>query len=67
MPSGLMGTANADGLAPNGGSGFGGAAAGGLGAPNFEQNYDFFDPQHWMLDGLLDFNYNNAFVQEMGA
>lgn len=19
--------------------------------------YDFFDPQHWMLDGLLDFNY----------
>ncbi|KAI1267783.1 hypothetical protein F5Y18DRAFT_415849 [Xylariaceae sp. FL1019] len=22
-------------------------------------NYDFFDPQHWVLDGLLDFNYNN--------
>ncbi|UPK99401.1 hypothetical protein LCI18_010336 [Fusarium solani-melongenae] len=21
-------------------------------------NYDFFDPQHWMLDGLLDFNYS---------
>ncbi|KAJ0287584.1 hypothetical protein COL922a_000928 [Colletotrichum nupharicola] len=26
-----------------------------------ESNYDFFDPQHWMLDGLLDFSYN--FVQ----
>ncbi|GJN70316.1 hypothetical protein PLICBS_004370 [Purpureocillium lilacinum] len=23
-----------------------------------ETNYDFFDPQHWMLDGLLDFNYS---------
>ncbi|KAJ0303439.1 hypothetical protein COL516b_006442 [Colletotrichum fioriniae] len=28
-----------------------------------ETNYDFFDPQHWMLDGLLDFNYN--FVQPL--
>ncbi|KAH9892948.1 hypothetical protein F4778DRAFT_748969 [Xylariomycetidae sp. FL2044] len=25
-----------------------------------DANYDFFDPQHWMLDGLLDFNYNFA-------
>jgi hypothetical protein len=27
---------------------------------NFESNnsYDFWDPQHWMLDGLVDFNYN---------
>ena len=24
-----------------------------------DSNYDFFDPQHWMLDGLLDFNYNH--------
>ncbi|KAI1844545.1 hypothetical protein JX266_009218 [Neoarthrinium moseri] len=23
-----------------------------------DPNYDFFDPQHWMLDGLLDFNYS---------
>lgn len=23
-----------------------------------ETNYDFFDPQNWMLDGLLDFNYS---------
>ena len=22
-----------------------------------ETNYDFFDPQNWMLDGLVDFNY----------
>ncbi|KAH7368535.1 hypothetical protein B0T11DRAFT_253861 [Plectosphaerella cucumerina] len=28
-----------------------------------DTNYDFFDPQHWMLDGLLDFNYN--FVQPL--
>jgi hypothetical protein len=25
-----------------------------------DPNYDFFDPQHWMLDGLLDFNYSYA-------
>ena len=30
-----------------------------LGSINYnEPNYDFFDPQHWMLDGLLDFNYS---------
>jgi hypothetical protein len=23
-------------------------------------NFDFFDPQNWMLDGLLDFNYSFA-------
>ena len=23
-----------------------------------ETNYDFFDPQNWMLDGLVDFNYS---------
>lgn len=23
-----------------------------------DTNYDFFDPQHWMLDGLIDFNYS---------
>lgn len=23
-----------------------------------ETSYDFFDPQNWMLDGLLDFNYS---------
>ncbi|KAI1378687.1 hypothetical protein F4677DRAFT_443173 [Hypoxylon crocopeplum] len=25
-----------------------------------DANYDFFDPQHWMLDGLIDFNYTFA-------
>lgn len=25
-----------------------------------DAGYDFFDPQHWMLDGLLDFNYSFA-------
>lgn len=29
----------------------------GLGGYGSETNYDFFDPQHWVLDGLLDFNY----------
>jgi hypothetical protein len=30
-----------------------------IGGMNYgETNYDFFDPQNWMLDGLLDFNYN---------
>lgn len=23
-------------------------------------NYDFFDPQNWMLDGLVDFTFNFA-------
>lgn len=30
-----------------------------MGAVNYgDASYDFFDPQHWMLDGLLDFNYS---------
>lgn len=30
-----------------------------MGGMNYgDANYDFFDPQHWMLDGLLDFNYS---------
>lgn len=29
-----------------------------IGGVNYgDGNFDFFDPQHWMLDGLLDFNY----------
>jgi hypothetical protein len=31
------------------------------GMPYGDANYDFFDPHHWMLDGLVDFNYG-AFV-----
>lgn len=30
----------------------------GMAAYDNNTNYDFFDPQHWMLDGLLDFNYS---------
>lgn len=29
------------------------------GVPGYNENaFDFFDPQHWMLDGLVDFNYS---------
>jgi hypothetical protein len=31
----------------------------GLGGYGGETNYDFFDPQHWVLDGLLDFTYTS--------
>lgn len=32
-----------------------------IGGVNYgDGNFDFFDPQHWMLDGLLDFNYSYA-------
>lgn len=64
LPANLLTAANGA-LTPSGGSGFGGGQ-GGLGGSNYEgTNYDFFDPQHWMLDGLMDFNY--SFVPEMGA
>lgn len=56
LPTSLLATANGA-LTPSGNSGFGGAQAGGLAGPGYEPaGYDFFDPQHWMLDGLLDFN-----------
>lgn len=64
LPANLLTAANGA-LTPSGGSAFGGGQ-GGLGGSNYEgANYDFFDPQHWMLDGLMDFNY--SFVPEMGA
>lgn len=55
VQSSLLTTANGA-LTPSGNSGFGTAQAGTMGGSNFEPGYDFFDPQHWMLDGLLDFN-----------
>lgn len=56
LPTSLLATANGA-LTPSGNSGFGGAQATGLAGPGYEPGgYDFFDPQHWMLDGLLDFN-----------
>ncbi|KAL2756745.1 hypothetical protein ACRALDRAFT_1075586 [Sodiomyces alcalophilus JCM 7366] len=45
----------------NGNNGNGNGMMGGMNYP--DTNYDFFDPQHWMLDGLLDFNY--SFVQPL--
>ncbi|KUI58340.1 Regulatory protein LEU3 [Cytospora mali] len=64
LPANLLTAANGA-LTPSGGSGFG-PGQGGLNGSNYEAtNYDFFDPQHWMLDGLMDFNY--SFVPEMGA
>lgn len=67
LSASILATANGA-LTPSGGSGFGNAQATALGSSNYEPtSYDFFDPQHWMLDGLLDFNYGNTFVPEMGA
>jgi hypothetical protein len=32
-----------------------------IGGMNYgDTNYELFDPQNWMLDGLLDFNYSYA-------
>lgn len=31
-----------------------------MGGMGYDSGYDFFDPQHWMLDGLVDFTYNFA-------
>lgn len=58
LPTSLLATTNGA-LTPSGNSGFGAAQqAGSLGgSSNYEPGgYDFFDPQHWMLDGLIDFN-----------
>ncbi|PHH75951.1 hypothetical protein CDD80_1913 [Ophiocordyceps camponoti-rufipedis] len=52
-PSGVSGLAGAA-SGPN--SMIAGSSGGGIGYG--DASYDFFDPQHWMLDGLLDFNYS---------
>jgi hypothetical protein len=48
-------------LTPSGGSGLGGTGQTSMMEMNYDNNnnnsYDVWDPQHWMLDGLLDFNY----------
>lgn len=33
------------------------SAQGSLLGLNYDSTYDLWDPQHWMLDGLIDFNY----------
>ncbi|KAG5986881.1 hypothetical protein E4U54_005236 [Claviceps lovelessii] len=59
---------NANGtLTPNAPAGLTTAAAGPnpmMGSLSYggETNYDFFDPQHWILDGLVDLNYAGTFV-----
>ncbi|KAL2258496.1 hypothetical protein VTK26DRAFT_8171 [Humicola hyalothermophila] len=57
IPATTLGLAsNSNGaLTPSGGSNVGSHNT--LMGLNYETNYDFWDPQHWMLDGLLDFNY----------
>ncbi|KAJ9152042.1 N-terminal fungal transcription regulatory domain-containing protein [Pleurostoma richardsiae] len=66
LPTNMLGASNGA-LTPSGGSGLAGPQNNSMinSNMNYDTNYDFFDPQHWMLDGLLDFNY--TFVPEMGA
>ncbi|KAL2155059.1 hypothetical protein VTH82DRAFT_3735 [Thermothelomyces myriococcoides] len=60
LPANLgLGATNGS-MTPSGNSTMGGGTQGGslMGMSNYESNYDFWDPQYWMLDGLIDFNYN---------
>ncbi|TPX08423.1 uncharacterized protein E0L32_010153 [Thyridium curvatum] len=60
LPASLL-SASSGAMTPNGGSGLAGPQNSlfqGLNEFGNPGNYDFFDPQHWMLDNLLDFNYN---------
>ncbi|KAK4157773.1 hypothetical protein C8A00DRAFT_29310 [Chaetomidium leptoderma] len=63
LPANLGLAASNGALTPSGGSAMGGGGGGTQGSlmglnNNFDSNYDYWDPQHWMLDGLIDFNYN---------
>ncbi|AEO53263.1 hypothetical protein MYCTH_2294353 [Thermothelomyces thermophilus ATCC 42464] len=60
LPANLGLAASNGPMTPGGNSAMGGGTQGGslMGLNNYESNYDFWDPQHWMLDGLIDFNYN---------
>ncbi|KAL2174768.1 uncharacterized protein P884DRAFT_272176 [Thermothelomyces heterothallicus CBS 202.75] len=60
LPANLGLAASNGPMTPSGSSAMGGGTQGGslMGLNNYESNYDFWDPQHWMLDGLIDFNYN---------
>ena len=56
LPANLGMSASNGALTPGGGS----SALGGAPAFISYEGYDVWDPQHWMLDGLLDFNYTFA-------
>ncbi|KAK0617855.1 hypothetical protein B0T17DRAFT_496431 [Bombardia bombarda] len=56
LPANLSIATSNGALTPSGGSALGGAPTSLIGL-NYDSTYDVWDPQHWMLDGLLDFNY----------
>ncbi|KAH8899241.1 hypothetical protein GQ53DRAFT_635098 [Thozetella sp. PMI_491] len=57
LPTTLALASSNGALTPSGASGLGGQA-GLLGGISYDTpTYDAWDPQHWMLDGLVDFNY----------
>lgn len=58
LPANLGLAASNGALTPSAnGSAMGGGPQSSLLGLNYESSYDFWDPQHWMLDGLIDFNY----------
>lgn len=60
-PAAMMGVNGAAlGLTPSITSAAPSSAAASIMGVNYDANFDFFDPQHWMLDGLVDFNYSFA-------
>ncbi|KAK3393670.1 hypothetical protein B0H63DRAFT_385973 [Podospora didyma] len=56
LPAALSMATSNGALTPSGGSALSGAQQTLLGL-GYDSGYDVWDPQHWMLDGLLDFNY----------
>jgi len=57
LPTSMLTSSNGA-LTPGATSGIGGnSLLGSIGYDANPTNYDFFDPQHWMLDNLLDFSY----------
>ncbi|GAB1310228.1 Zn 2cys6 transcriptional activator [Madurella fahalii] len=58
LPAGLSMATSNGALTPSGGSTLGAGAQGTiLGLGGYENTYDVWDPQNWMLSDLLDFNY----------
>ncbi len=64
LPASLLAASSNGALTPGGAAGLSGTQSSLLGGMSYDANananpssYDFFDPQHWMLDNLLDFSY----------